>query len=94
MENQRTPLKVVVALANAGFIALALALPEHPWLSLFAAAVWAVHGLMALAALVIAPSRGEPRHRALQVLMVGTFSFLQLIRLPKGSDGAQGPALP
>lgn len=77
------PAKIITAGVNLGFIAAALALPTLPSLTWLAMAVWGIHGAMALATAVIAPSRGMPRSRALEVLMVGTLSFVQVQRAPR-----------
>ena len=75
------PLKIIVALVNLSFIAIALALPQHGVLLYLAVAVWTVHGLMAVASVFIAPMKGVSRGWAVQTLFVGTLSLIHLLRL-------------
>ena len=83
------PLKVIIAVANVGFIALAVLKADEPLFTMLAAVVWGIHGLMALVTLLgLAARKGQGSLWALQVLMVGTASFLHLRQLPDTSESS------
>lgn len=77
----RTPLKVITALVNVGFIVAAIVLPQFTFLPWLALGVWLIHGGMAVAAIPVTRKKGLDTTRwVAEVLLVGTISFAHLRR--------------
>jgi len=81
----RMPIKVIIALTNLGFIALAFFFKQDPTFTYLAIGVWGMHATMALLTTFIAPKRGLPASKAIEVLFVGTFALMLVLRTPKVS---------